>query len=178
MKSVLFFLLSVTMHVLMAQTLIDFPNQPSFKNWQIVNDDVMGGISNSKMYLNEENMAVFEGRVSLENYGGFCSVRHDLEKIPTEGKTTLVLKLKGDGKNYQLRIKANRRDYASYVKEFSTTGQWQEVRIALKDMYPSFRGRRLNRSNFEGDYFSQLSLLIGNKKAERFSLEIESIQLQ
>ena len=94
MKSILFFLLSVTMHTLIAQTLVDFPNQPSFKNWQIVNDDVMGGISNSKMYLNEENRAVFEGRVSLENYGGFCSVRHDLKRNTYPRKNHPGLKIK------------------------------------------------------------------------------------
>ena len=98
MKSILFFLLSVTMHALMAQTLVNFPNQPTFKNWQIVNDDVMGGISKARCTLNEENMAVFEGRVSLENYGGFCSVRHDLEKYPPKENHPGLKKLKGDGK--------------------------------------------------------------------------------
>lgn len=175
-----FFLLPLVFFCVMinGQVLIDFKQQPSLKNWQIVNDDVMGGVSQSKMYLTEEGSAVFEGRVSLENYGGFCSVRHNLKKVPTKGRNTLKIKLKGDGKNYQLRIKADRNDFASYIKEFSTTGAWQEVYIQLAEMYPSFRGRRLNRPNFEANSMEQLAILIGNKRAERFVLEIESIELQ
>ena len=49
-------------------------------NWIIVNDNVMGGISNSSLSLNNENNLVFNGNVSLDNNGGFASVRHGLKK--------------------------------------------------------------------------------------------------
>ena len=38
-------------------------------------------------------------------------------------------------------------DY-SYVYYFSTTGEWEEVEIPLKEMYPTFRGKKLEKSNF------------------------------
>ena len=42
--------------------------------WSVVNDTVMGGRSSAQMSKAEEGW-VFEGRVSLENNGGFASVR-------------------------------------------------------------------------------------------------------
>ena len=177
MKTFLCLLITLLSLHLMAQTITDFPNNQSLKNWKIVNDDVMGGISNSKVYLNSTNHAVFEGVVSLENYGGFCSLRYNFNRIAVAGKKNLKIKLKGDGKNYQLRIKNKRSDYQSYIKSFSTSGEWQLINIPLKEMYPSFRGRRLNMKNFHADFFEQITFLIGNKKPERFSLIIESISL-
>ena len=40
-------------------------------NWLVVNDNVMGGISESNIRFSENNTLVFQGRVSLENNGGF-----------------------------------------------------------------------------------------------------------
>ena len=39
--------------------------------WNIVNDDVMGGISKSYLSLNDEKNLVFNGYLSLDNNGGF-----------------------------------------------------------------------------------------------------------
>ena len=48
------------------------------ENWTIVNDDVMGGISKSGIFINEENNLIFKGYLSLENNGGFASSRLDI----------------------------------------------------------------------------------------------------
>jgi len=86
--------------------------------------------------------------------------------------------LRGDGKKYQFRIKSNARDYYSYIAPFLTSGEWQEIVIPLGDMYPSFRGRRLNQPNFSNDSIEELTFLIGNKKSERFKLLIDKIVLE
>ena len=45
-------------------------------------------------------------------------------------------------------------------------------------MYPAFRGRKLNAENYPGKQMEMMAFLIGNKKAESFQLEIESIELK
>ena len=50
------------------------------ENWIIVNDDVMGGISKSKLYIDKYNNLVFNGYLSLENNGGFASCRLNLNE--------------------------------------------------------------------------------------------------
>lgn len=157
--------------------LVDFSEPNSLSDWRIVDDVVMGGRSDGKFYKTRNGNAVFEGRVSLENNGGFSSIRHRFPKLNVEGKTTVKIKLKGDGKAYQFRIKSQTRDYFSYINDFTTSGEWEEVEIVLADMYPAFRGRNLNMPNFESSTIEEVAILIGNKKEENFRLEIASIEI-
>lgn len=69
-------------------------------------------------------------------------------------------------------------NYYSYISTFSTSGEWQEIEIHLKDMYPSFRGRKLEQANFSADYIEEIAFLIGNKKPEKFKLLIDKIELK
>ena len=158
--------------------IFDFNKESNPDKWVIVDDVVMGGRSSSSFGLTEDGHGVFQGAVSLENNGGFSSVRYRSKRMPINGSTKVVIKLKGDGKNYQFRIKANAGDYYSYIATFTTNGKWQEIEIPLKDMYPSFRGRRLNQPNFASDSFEEVAFLIGNKKKEEFKLLIDKIELK
>ena len=80
------------------KVLFDFSNTNA-PAWQVVNDDVMGGVSTSSFRVTN-GIAVFRGEVSLENNGGFASVcslpsRHDLA-----GCDAYVIRVRGDGRRY------------------------------------------------------------------------------
>ena len=158
--------------------IIDFSENTDLSEWYVVNDIVMGGQSRSSLTIDADGNALFSGTVSLDNNGGFCSVRHEFKRIDTKGFEKIVFHVKGDGKRYQVRIRANKNDYYSYIAYFFTSGEWQTIEIPLKEMYPSFRGRRLNNPNFEGDSIVEMSFLIGNKKAEGFQLLIDKVMLK
>ncbi|MFN3640802.1 MAG: CIA30 family protein, partial [Flavobacterium sp.] len=143
-----------------------------------VDDVVMGGRSNGNFTINSEGHGVFSGKVSTENNGGFSSVRYQTEKINTTQKSTIILHVKGDGKVYQLRIKDRVNNYYSYITEFKTSGNWETINIPLRDLYPSFRGTRLNMANFNSDSFEEIAFLIGNKKNESFILMLDTIELK
>jgi len=159
-------------------TIYDFNKDSNLKKWNIVDDIVMGGRSSSKVSLNADGFGVFSGDVSLANNGGFSSVRHEFQPIRVNQDNKIRIKLKGDGKNYQVRIKNNSRNRYSYISTFSTSGEWQEIEIPLKEMYPSFRGRKLDKPNFSHDYIEEIVFLIGNKKNESFKLLIDTIELK
>ena len=55
--------------------LFDFQQSDEVNNWLVVNDGVMGGLSQSEIVLTDSNTAVFRGTVSLENNGRFASTR-------------------------------------------------------------------------------------------------------
>lgn len=159
------------------QKLIYEFNKNSKSDWNIVDDIVMGGRSNGGFSVNKDGHGVFSGDVSLENNGGFSSVRHHLPETLNLSKYTHVkLKLKGDGSYYQFRLKEGAYDRHSYKKEFETTGRWQEIDLAFKDFIPTFRGRTLDMPEFNGEKLSDITFLIGNKKAQRFELEVEWIK--
>jgi hypothetical protein len=156
--------------------LYDFNSNSSKSDWQIVDDGVMGGRSDGGFAINEAGNGVFQGTVSLENNGGFSSVRHGLNAKVTD-QTKVKLTLKGDGKVYQFRLKSSPYDRHSYISEFQTTGDWQEVVIPLASMYPAFRGNKLSIPNFNSTQISEMAFLIGNKKPQTFRLEISKIEL-
>lgn len=163
----------------MSTTVIfDFHENADLRNWIIVDDVVMGGSSAGSLRINETGHGVFEGAVSLENNGGFSSVRYNFDSTEIASYTKVVLTIRGDAKQYQFRVKTNSGDYYSYVAPFETTDTWQEVEIVLKDMYPTFRGRVLDQPNFPAQSFEEIAILIGNKKQERFQLLIDKIELR
>ena len=172
------FITIILFSMIISKTIFDFNKTTNIQNWVIVNDVVMGGKSTSTFKLNADGNGVFAGEISLDNNGGFSSVRYRLLKINTKAYSKIVIKLKGDGKKYQFRIKSNSSDYYPYIATFSTSGEWQEIEIPLKDMYPSFRGRRINQPNFSGDYIEEIRFLIGNKKNEKFKLVLDKIVLK
>ena len=165
----------ITMNTLV---IFDFTKEADLKNWNVVNDTVMGGVSNGKMGKDAVGNALFEGHVSLDNNGGFTSVRYDAGKIKLQGYSKFLIMLKGDGKAYQFRAKTNSKDYYAYVYSFETTGNWQTIEIPFSSMVPSFRGQLLNMANFPGDYMEEIGILIGNKIAEDFKIAIDNITVQ
>lgn len=168
-------LLAITVNNYM---LFNFEKQSNTKNWLVVNDDVMGGRSKASLETTQMGTAVFKGTVSLENNGGFSSIRCSTGEVNTQNHKHLMLRVKGDGKKYQVRIRENQNDYYSFIAYFTTNGEWENIKIPLAEMYPSFRGRKLDMPNYQGTTMVELTFLIGNKKAESFELELQKAYLQ
>ena len=105
-------------------------------------------------------------------------MRYVFAKTDIKNQKEFVIRLKGDGKDYQFRVKASRNQRFSYIKEFKTSGEWETIKINISAMYPAFRGRKLNQPNYSGESLSEIAFLIGNKKAESFKLIIDKISLE
>jgi hypothetical protein len=155
-----------------------FESGVSINGWRVVDDRVMGGRSQGNFEVNSEGLGVFEGYVTTENNGGFSSLRYNFDGLKTTGFSSVVLKLKGDGKPYQFRVKESDNQRHSYIYSFTTSGEVEEIIIPLKDFVPSFRGYTLDIPNFNADKIEEIAFLIGNKIKENFRLEIESISLR
>ena len=161
-------------------TLYSFPEQGKGK-WRIQDDVVMGGRSDSNLKMTDENYAHFSGKVSLENDGGFCSIHQTAEKdpyiIPNNSKSFL-LRLKGDGKDYNFRVRAPKGRH-SYAYTFPTKGdgKWETISIPFNKMEATYHGEPVNVANYDGEDVVEMQLLIGNGKEETFEIFIESIEV-
>ncbi|MEM1327760.1 MAG: CIA30 family protein [Bacteroidota bacterium] len=158
--------------------LFDFTPQTSPYTWQVVDDGVMGGISQGQFSINEAGHGVFQGHVSLENNGGFSSLQYRFTPTNISQFDTVEIKVRGDGNRYQLRLKNKPSDSHSYVYYFETSGEWQIIRIHLESFYPTFRGRRLSIPNFAAEQLGEIGFLVDNKKEQDFRLEIDYIGLK
>jgi hypothetical protein len=90
----------------MKKLIIDFKDLSEKGQWERVNDVVMGGVSGSRFTV-EEGIALFQGEVSLENYGGFASIRSLPRDFGLEGCNGLIVRVRGDGKSYRLRLRTD-----------------------------------------------------------------------
>jgi len=152
--------------------------QVKIKPWRVVNDGVMGGISTSTITKNELGFGKFSGNISLENNGGFASIQLDTLIKLDENQKIIVLRLKGDGKRYELRLKGKISQSESYVHQFETSGDWETIYLEINKFYPQFRGRKLNIPNFEFQQIEQIGFLIANKRKEKFELLIDWIAIK
>ena len=80
------------------KTVVSFESDEVLKAWTSVNDGVMGGISKGGFTRSEQGTLLFRGELSLENNGGFASIRLKQTELDLSGTNTLVIKAKGDGR--------------------------------------------------------------------------------
>lgn len=148
-------------------------------DWAIVNDGVMGGLSISEFVDSGAGFAVFRGDLSLENNGGFASVRGIVPIGAMESHRGLALRVRGDGRSYQVRLRTNRRfDGVAYMAEFTTqAGTWQTIEIPFEAFEATYRGRKPSGTpDLVPGEVRQLGLLIGDKVEGPFRLDVEWIR--
>lgn len=156
--------------------MIDF-NRGEDGQWTIVNDTVMGGVSSSRFYRYDD-FAVFEGVLSLDNNGGFASVRR-IKAPEFAGGSVIKLRVRGDGRKYQFRLKSRLLYWgAAYVAEFQTIeGKWQDVELVESDFTARYRGRFISGAPpLKFSDALQLGFLLGDKTEGVFRLDIAYIQ--
>jgi monofunctional biosynthetic peptidoglycan transglycosylase len=163
------------------QTLFDFTGADAAKEWQTVNDGVMGGVSEGKFKITDNKTLEFFGTLSLANNGGFASVRTKPKKLSFEKGDTLIAKIRGDGREYMLNLYPNTQRVAySYRATVQTKkDQWIEVKAPLdKFEATSFGNVVKNAGAMKPSDVNSLGFMLGDKKAGPFKLEVEWIKLE
>ena len=168
----------MNMHAAADRTIFDFQTATNTAAWQIVNDDVMGGVSRSGFRLTN-GVAVFRGEVSLENNGGFASVRSLPARHDLAGCDAFVIRVRGDGRSYKFSARTARSfDSAIYQASFTTKkGEWEEHRLPLAQFVPTFRGRVLSgEPPLDPAKVTSVGFMISDKQEGPFQLEVAWIK--
>ena len=99
----------------------------------------MGGVSTSSFRLTN-GVAVFQGKLLLENNGGFASVRSLPARHDAAGGDTFVVRVRGDGRRYKFTARtAPSFDSAIYQCTFTTKkGEWEEHRLPFRQFVASY----------------------------------------
>ena len=171
-------LLAMNTHAAADRIMFDFQSATSTSRWQVVNDGVMGGVSTSRFQVSN-GIAVFRGRVSLEQNGGFASVRSLPERHDLSECDAFVLRVRGDGQRYKFTVRASPSfDSAIYQTAFTTVkGQWEEHRLPLKQFVPSLRGRVLSgEPALDPAKVTSVGFLISDRQEGPFQLEVAWIK--
>jgi len=155
--------------------LLDFSRSEVAQTFRVINDDVMGGVSTSRLRSTDGAM-VFEGEVSLENNGGFASFRGPV-RFPAES-AALLLTVRGDGQRYKLTlILDDSPGTAQYQAAFVAPREWQTLRFKPADFASSFRGRAVVAPIVRLVDVQYVGLLISDKQSGVFRIELKDITL-
>ena len=158
---------------------LDFAGPGAAEQWQAVNDGVMGGVSDGRFRINEDKTLEFFGTLSLDNNGGFASVRTKPTELAINAGDTLVVRVKGDGREYVLNIYTKSRRMAfSYRAPLPTKkDEWTEVEIPLADLIPTAFGRRVQGMGpVEPDQINGLGFMLSDKKPGTFRMQVEWVK--
>lgn len=161
------------------KTLFDFQAATNSPAWEVVNDDVMGGVSTSQFQVLTNGCAVFSGTVRLENNGGFASVRSQPVRADLSGCDSFWLRVRGDGRRYKFSVRTEAGlDTPLYQQAFTTKrGEWEEHRLPFKDFVPTFRGRILTDvPPLNPAKVSSIGFLISDKQEGPFKLKVAWIK--
>jgi monofunctional biosynthetic peptidoglycan transglycosylase len=162
------------------QPLLDFAGSDTVQKWQAVNDGVMGGVSDGRFKITPDKTMEFSGRLSLENNGGFASVRTKPANFNIHAGDTLVVRVKGDGREYVLNIYTKSRRMAfSYRTALPTTkDEWTEVSVPLEEFIPTSFGNRVQGMRpVEPDQINSLGFMLSDKKPGPFRLEVDWLKI-
>lgn len=177
MKTLLFVLFIMKCANVSAQWKVDFSNAEELNYWYRVNDSVMGGVSQSNLRV-IDNVAYFEGELSLKNNGGFASVRRVGPVTLTSGNTPISIDVNGDGRSYQLRLRTDKGfDGVAYVATFSSIPDtWQTLTFKEDDFTAQFRGRLVSRApDLSFSEVTQIGFMLADKQPGLFKLAIKNI---
>ena len=152
---------------------MDFSDPNVARRLWVVNDGVMGGVSQSRLRQEAEGV-VFEGEVSLRNNGGFASLRGPVAWA--DGTSALELAVHGDGKRYRLLLRMDSAPgAASYQCDFDALGP-QTHRFTAADFQATFRGRLVSAAPLVFARVVEFGVLIADKQEGPFVLQLRHIQ--
>jgi hypothetical protein len=158
--------------------LLDFDTEQDVSLWQPVDDGVMGGLSRSSFTLAEPGIARFAGHVSLENFGGFASVRTAARAWRTAGASALALRVRGDGRTYKFTVRTDDGfDGVQYQSRFTPpAGLWVDIMLPRPSFAASFRGRPVTgAAALDLARARALGLMISDRQAGPFELFVDRI---
>lgn len=160
-------------------TKLDFGKEKFGANWRVVNDGVMGGLSQGSLTFTD-NSLIFKGKVSLENNGGFSSFRSPFAKIDLSGFKQVKMRVRTNGCKFGFNFSVDPRFYIpNYKKVFSTKpNQWQVFTFQIRD-FDQYRIGEPTGRKIPTELLSKIIRMgfITNFKAEKaFELEIDYLE--
>jgi monofunctional biosynthetic peptidoglycan transglycosylase len=146
--------------------------------WYTVDDNVMGGVSSSTVNIIEKGILSFSGTMSLDNNGGFSSVRSDWTPTDLSDADGVLLRVLGDGKVYRLRIRsAVTGPEISFNAVFETAPEtWKVVYVPFSIMVPTYRGFIMDVEALDPSSIGSFGFMLSDKQPGEFRLLVDWIR--
>jgi NADH dehydrogenase [ubiquinone] 1 alpha subcomplex assembly factor 1 len=165
----------------MEKTLVSFNTAAEVRRWSTSSDAVMGGISTSAAEAAISGTLVFSGVVRLENNGGFATITGPAASSGGDdlsGYDSIALRVKGDGKTYQLWLYTSSNRRLVHVARFETTPDtWEEIVLPFDAFKPENGfGQAVRAAPLNAPVVLGYRLLISDKQKGPFRLDVDWIK--
>lgn len=159
--------------------MMNFPDPDSVSRWRIVNDGVMGGLSQGTRFHENAHM-VFRGNINT-NGGGFSSLRTSMTPGDLAGVDGLQLKLRSDGRDYKMTFRTSERwrgRSVSYQATIPATPaeEWANATVTFDAMRTSVFGRTVRAAPFDPSDVREMGIILADGVDGPFQLEVASIR--
>lgn len=161
------------------QILLDVVGPAAARQWRVITDAVMGGVSEAELVSTGAGAVEFLGALSLEHRGGFASVRSHPGRFDLSAWEGIALYVKGDGNQYRLTLTtAGNGDGVTYQAGFPTDkAAGRVVRIPFSEFAPTFHGRPVpDAPPLDPARISTIGFLVADRQEGRFRLELRAIK--
>ncbi|MFT5641327.1 MAG: NADH dehydrogenase [ubiquinone] 1 alpha subcomplex assembly factor 1 [Cyclobacteriaceae bacterium] len=158
--------------------IIDFSLPKEANKWVVVNDGVMGGLSKGKLTLTKQGVK-FYGTVSLENNGGFTSLRSPYSRLDLSQFQKFSIKYKSEGVLHAFQLEHHDRFYLPNHKlPLKNSEEWTIIEYDLRDLDQYQMGRKTNQKMSDEALSKNIRLgfITSEKRAGSFTLEIAEIR--
>ena len=161
------------------QVLFDFTKPDAAEAWVNVNDGVMGGVSDGRFRITDNETMEFFGTLSLENNGGFASVRARPTEVNLKSNDSIVARVRGDGREYTFNLYVPRDSGRySFRQTFKTKkDKWIEVSFPVDKFVATWRGRVFPDQKLDPSKVNSVGFLLADKKAGPFKLDVDWIKV-
>ncbi len=159
-----------------------FPDTASVEGWRPIDDRVMGGRSRSSATWSRDEALVFSGELSLEQGGGFASLRRELGSADLGGSTGLRLVVRGDGRDYRINLRDRALAMAAdegtqHRALFRADGSWAVRWLPWSAFVASRRGRlAVDAPPLDIRSIASVGLMTAFRDPGPFRLEVRSIE--
>lgn len=161
------------------QMILDFTTDGSKLVWEAIDDRIMGGCSQSTSEYIKDSGLHFSGHVSLENDGGFASIRSAQGSFNLAHYSGLQLRVRGDGKSYKISLRTDLYyDGVSYQISFATEADtWREINLPFDAFIPTHHGIKLTTvAPMDTANVKSFGLFIADKQEGPFQLDVAWIK--
>lgn len=159
---------------------LDYNFNKNQTDWFVVVDGVMGGLSTGKLVV-EDGYIHFYGKVSLENNGGFASIRNPYNSFDLRGFKKVKIRYISQGNAMAFTLNPNKVFYMPYYKiTLPKTSEWKEVTIALKKFEAHRLGESLDYTLTAEDakQIVRFGFITDEKEATSFDFKLDYIRFE
>ncbi len=159
----------------------DFGTGKAGNEWRVINDGVMGGLSKGQLNFTS-NALTFKGRVSLENNGGFTSLKSPFSSYDFSKKTKFTIRYKLTGQKVAVTLEDSYRFYMPNYKLTleKTSGTWKTLEVNMTQFKVYRMGEPMG-GHVTKDILGQIKrvgFISGEKRAGQFELEVDYMKFE